>query len=52
MTELQNEFYFIGFDMSGPLCPVRWMASYNTTTEDVEEFAAAIERIVGGYSGD
>ena len=52
VTELQSEFYFIGFDLSGPSCPVRWMASYNTTTEDVEEFAAAIERIVGGYSVD
>ena len=51
VAELQKEFYFIGFDFSGPTCQVRWMASFDTTEEDVERFAAAVDRIVGGYAG-
>ena len=50
VVPLQEEFHFYCFDLSGPTSKVRWMAAFDTTEEDVEAFAAAIERIVGGYS--
>ena len=51
VAELQKEFQFAGFDLSGPASVVRWMASFDTTEEDVHRFAAAVDRIVGGYTG-
>ncbi len=51
VVPLQEEFYFYCFDLTAPTSKVRWMAAFDTTEEDVEAFAAAIERIVGGYSG-
>ena len=48
VAELQREFNFVVFDLSGPGCVVRWMASFDTTEEDVGRFAAAVDRIVGG----
>ena len=51
VAPLQEEFYFYCFDLSRPTSKVRWMAAFDTTEEDVDAFTAAIERIVGGYSG-
>ena len=51
VAPLQEEFSFYCFDQTGPTSEVRWMASHDNTQEDVDVFAAAIERVVGGYSG-
>ncbi len=50
VVPLQEEFHFYCFDLMAPTSKVRWMSAFDTTEEDVEAFAAAIERIVGGYS--
>ena len=51
VVPLQEEFHFYCFDLTGPTSQVRWMAAFDTTEDDVEAFAAAIEGIVGGFAG-
>jgi threonine aldolase len=48
IERIQREFFFYVFNDSMP--EVRWMTHWATTEEDVDEFAACIERAVGGSS--
>ena len=51
VEELQQEFFFYSLGETGSKSWARWMASFDTTAQDVDDFAAAIERIVGGHGG-
>jgi len=44
IPDLQKEYFFYVFDDSVPI--VRWMASYDTTEEDVNEFVEIIKKLV------
>ena len=46
IAPLQEEFFFYEWDPDRP--EVRWMASFDTTTEDVDSFIEAVSRVVAG----
>ena len=43
---LRERFYFYTWDEDLP--EVRWMASFNTTEEDIAEFVVALEEVIAG----
>ena len=46
IAPLQAHAPFYVWDEAGPV--VRWMCSFDTRTEDVDAFAAALKRIAAG----
>jgi threonine aldolase len=46
IEKIQREFFFYVFDESLP--EVRWMTHWATSEQDVDDFAACVERAVGG----
>ena len=44
-TELQKQYFFYDWDLDKDV--VRWMCSFDTTEEDIENFVKALKKLVG-----